>query len=112
MGSNKTHDSFDKVIKDLGFRKNLDDSLRFTKTDGRWFYHIQFEGYAYVVYKTINIYVKPLTNLFRIYNKFRKGEASINLYYDVPLNHFREPEKMKAFLELLLEDFDKDEDNI
>lgn len=37
--------------------------------DGTWLYKLNYEGYAYVLYKEINIYVKPLMNLFRIYNK-------------------------------------------
>ena len=49
----------------------------------------------------INIYVKPLMNLFNIYNKFKKGDAQINLHYAVPIAEFKEPQKLIDLMNIL-----------
>jgi len=104
----KVHDEFEQAILELRFKKGRDDGYDYQMWDGTWFYKLNYEGYAYVLYQTINIYVKPLTNLFKIYNKFRKGTAQIALHYDVPIAHFRDVEKFKVFIPILT---DKLEDN-
>lgn len=102
----KIHESFEKAILQCGFRKDYNKYYDYVLYDGRWFYKLNFEGYAYVLYKEINIYVKPLMNIFRIYNKFKKGNAQIGLHYAVPLAHFREPQKLIDFVTILTEKLD------
>lgn len=99
----KVHEQFEEYFKWRGFKKWHKDELEWRYWDGTWRYKVRFEGYAYVLYKEINIYVKPLTNLFRIYNKFKKGTAQIGLHYDVPIAHFHDPEKLKTIMEILVD---------
>ena len=103
------HEDFNQEIKRLGFKKDY-DGYDYRFYDGTWHYKLTFEGYAYVLYKRIDIYIKPLMNLFRIYNKFKKGEAQIGLHYDVPIAHFRHPEKLKQIMEILTDKLEEEED--
>lgn len=95
--------NFEKAILACGFKKDYNKEYDYKLHDGTWFYKLSFEGYAYVLYKEINIYVKPLTNLFRIYNKFARGEAQIGLHYAVPIASFREPQKLIDIMNILIE---------
>ena len=63
---------FDIVIPELGFKQDPRDNLRWKFNDGTWEYVLYFEGYAYVVYKQINLYIRPTKWLAYIYNKFKK----------------------------------------
>lgn len=107
--TDNVHDQFSQVIKELSFKKDWSNEYDYLLNTGIWFYHLDFEGYAYVLYQTINIYVPPLMNLFRLYNKFAKGEAQICLHYQVPIAHFREPEKLRTIMAILTEKLEGDE---
>lgn len=106
----KIHEEFDVIIKSIGFKKDY-DGYGYRFYDGTWHYKLSFEGYAYVLYKTINIYLKPLMYLFLIYNKFRKGTAEIGLHYQVPIAHFRDPQKLKQIMEILTDKLETNENN-
>lgn len=97
----QVHNDFEKAIKQCGFKKDYNKQYDYQMYDGTWFYKLDFEGYAYVLYKEINIYVKPLMSLFLIYNKFAKGEAQIGLHYAVPIAHFRDPQKLIDIIAIL-----------
>lgn len=95
------------AIAECNFKQRPTEFL-YRMYDGTWHYKLDHEGYAYVLYQRINLYVKPLMNIFRIYNKFRKGTAQMGLHYDVPIAHFHDPERFKTFIDILT---DKLEDN-
>lgn len=97
----KIHDDFTKTIKDLRFKRLFKNELEWQYYDGTWLYKLTFEGYAYVLYKEIKIYKRPINLLFRFYNKFKKSSAEIRLTHDVPIAHFHEPKKLIAIMEIL-----------
>jgi hypothetical protein len=103
------HDEFEAAIMQCRFKKDFTKQYDYVMFDGVWFYKLNFEGYAYVLYQEINIYVKPLMYLFRIYNKFAKGEAQIGLHYAVPIAHFREPQKLIDIMAILTDKLDEKE---
>ncbi len=103
------HDDFENAIKVCGFKKDPTNEYDYRFFDGVWFYKLNFEGYAYVLYQEINIYVKPLTYLFRFYNKFKKGTSQIGLHYAVPIAHFREPQKLIDIMKIVTDKFDDDQ---
>ena len=92
---------FKEAISKCGFKKDYTNEYNYQLYDGKWLYKLNYEGYAYVLYKEINIYVKPIMNLFRIYNKFKKGDAQINLHYAVPIAEFKEPQKLIDLMNIL-----------
>jgi len=98
-------DEFEKTIKELGFRLDR-DGYNYKFYNGTRFYKLSYEGYAYVLYQQVNIYIKPLMNLFVLYNKFKKGSAQITLHYEVPIAHFRDPNKLRQFIKILNTKFD------
>ncbi len=108
----QTHNEFELAIQQLGFRIDYTNEYDWTFYDGTWFYKLKFEGYAYVLYKNINIYVTPMMNLFRIFNKFRSGTAQIGLHYAVPIAHFRDPKKLKTIMGILTDKLDDDDDEL
>lgn len=95
------HNEFEQAILKCGFKKDITKRYDYQMWDGTWIYKLNFEGYAYVLYKEVNIYVNPLMNLFKIYNKFAKGTAQIGLHYAVPITHFREPQKLIDIMAIL-----------
>jgi hypothetical protein len=101
------HDDFEKAILQCRFKKDYNKQYDYQMYDGTWSYKLNFEGYAYVLYKEINIYVNPLMSLFKIYNKFAKGTAQIGLHYAVPIAHFREPQKLIDIIAILTDKLDE-----
>lgn len=97
----KIHEEFHEAIQKLGFKKDCNKEYDWRFYDGTWFYKLNFEGYAYVLYKQINIYVTPFHNLFKIYNKFKKGTAQIGLHYDVPIADFQDPKDLIEIMRIL-----------
>ena len=102
------HNNFEKVIAECGFRNSWRRGYQYTLNDGTWTYLLDFEGYAYVLYKEINIYLRPIMGILSIYNKFKRGNQ-IKLYYEVPIAHFRDPERFRAFVEILTDKLKDDE---
>lgn len=105
----KIHEDFTTEIQKLGFRKDHTSGYDWRFHDGTWLYLLNFEGYAYVLYKQINIYRKPFKPFFLLYNKFRKGSAQINLYYAVPIAHFRNPNDLKEIMIILTNKLESDD---
>lgn len=103
------HKDFKEVIEKCGFKVDYNKEYDCIFCDGTWFYKLNFEGYAYVLYKEINIYVKPLMALFKIYNKFKRGKAQIGLHYAVPIAHFRDPQKLIDIMAILTDKLDEEE---
>jgi hypothetical protein len=102
------HDNFHKVIEEIGFKRSRQDGLNFICTGAYgWIYVLKFEGYAYVIYQKMKLYHTPLILLLMIRNKFYK-RGHIETHYEVPLTHFREPEKLKIFWEILNQKFEDD----
>jgi len=102
------HTEFTEAIKQCGFRKDYSNQYDYILNDGTRFYKLNFEGYAYVLYKEINIYIKPIMNLFRIYNKFKSGTAQIVLHYAVPIAHLRDPKDLTDLMAILTAKLDSE----
>jgi hypothetical protein len=97
----ETHDNFDKAISDLRFRQSRKDNLKWLKVGSyRDEYELRFEGYAYVLYKRFSLYGGFFIPFLFLWNKSVRSRE-IKTYYEVPLAHFRDPEKLRTFWEIL-----------
>ena len=56
-------------------------------------YLLRFEGYAYVLYKRLSVWVKI-------------GYQTIKQKTDHPIAHFKDPNKLDIFLEILFDNFE------
>lgn len=103
---------FNNIIKELGFAQDYEDKCNFIMFHNLSFYKIKYEGYAYVLYKGVSIYNKPIMSFFNIYNKLKRS-SKIKLYFEVPIMEFADANKLKQFMELLTENIDnKSKDEI
>lgn len=76
-------DKWRNAIDVCGFKESDNPKRYYEMFDGTWKYYLNFEGYAYVLYK-----------------EYRDIE--------VPIAHFRDEEKFKLFIEILTVKFDQD----
>lgn len=104
-------DPFEQAIIDTGFSKSYRDTLKWVNNKNPHKYVLYFEGYAYVVYQQVNLYITPVMILGKIYNKFKNTRGQIKLIHDVPIAHFRDAERFKLFMELVQDPL-KDEEEI
>lgn len=81
---------FESVIKELGFGQSIRNSLEYIKIIDGMSYKIEYEGYAYVLYRTYYI--------------------NQNFEY-LPIAHFQDADKFKTFFEILTDKFNGDEEN-
>lgn len=108
--SKPIHDPFDDVIKEYKFRQDRRNNLRWFMNDGVWDYILYFEGYAYVVYKKIYLYVRPIRWLLRVYNTFKKSHVQVKLTHEVPIAHFRDAERFRQCMDLLTDSLEDEQE--
>lgn len=97
------NNNFEIVFKELGFKlypKRI-EPLTWVLDINHETYKVRYEGYAYVLYKELTLYINSLRFLFNLYNKFVKKNAEIAITYDVPIMSFKDTNDLVTIIKIL-----------